>query len=110
MSTAMPNFSERVAAGAALLDKKTPGWYQDIDLGILDLYSTDDCILGQVFGDYSGGAAFLGLDIPGQYAHGFDVPHSDAGEIANLEQWVALTACWKAEIRQRVEAENKVGV
>jgi hypothetical protein len=38
-----------VAAGAALLDEKRPGWFHLIDLERLHLSSTEQCVLGQLF-------------------------------------------------------------
>lgn len=46
--------ADRVKAGAILLDEIKPGWFRDIDVVLLDLSSCEDCILGQLFGDYDG--------------------------------------------------------
>jgi hypothetical protein len=43
--------AQAVTKGAALLDKKMPGWANDIDLGLLKLSSNVDCVLGQLFSD-----------------------------------------------------------
>ena len=44
--------TERIARGAAWLDKEMPDWYTKIDTD--HLYHTDDgCIIGQLFGDFS---------------------------------------------------------
>ena len=50
----MNTVNERVERGAALLDEKRPGWWQDIDLGRLDISSSCDCIAGQQPGGYAG--------------------------------------------------------
>jgi hypothetical protein len=42
----------RVAAGAAYLDAKRPGWHQHVQLGRIDMASNVHCILGQLFGFY----------------------------------------------------------
>jgi hypothetical protein len=42
-------YTERIARGAAFLDEKQPGWRERIDLGELDLNSSECCILGQLF-------------------------------------------------------------
>lgn len=39
----------RVARGAALLDEKRPGWFNEIDLDDLMLASGRQCVLGQLF-------------------------------------------------------------
>lgn len=41
--------AERVAAGAALLDEHVPGWDRRINLVLLDLPDTCNCVLGQLF-------------------------------------------------------------
>jgi hypothetical protein len=48
----VPGLAERVAAGVAWLDQNVPDWSGRIDLGDLNLAVCDDCILGQVFGNY----------------------------------------------------------
>lgn len=55
----MATVAERVRKGAKLLDKEYPGWEKRIDLSILDLESTCDCILGQLYGGYGAGLEAL---------------------------------------------------
>jgi|SRR5687767_3155980 len=40
---------DRVAQGAAWLDIRYPGWFNGIDLSILDLADCHQCVLGQVY-------------------------------------------------------------
>ena len=40
--------AERVAKGAATLDKTAPGWEHDIDLDKLRMSGAFDCVLGQL--------------------------------------------------------------
>lgn len=50
----------RVARGVALLDERGPqGWRDKIDLDRLDIIY--NCVLDQVFGDFTGGMEALGL-------------------------------------------------
>jgi hypothetical protein len=44
---------ERVARGAAYLDRHVPGWVDIIDLSQLNLSSQCGCVLGQLEGDFS---------------------------------------------------------
>jgi hypothetical protein len=44
----MATVSERVEAGAALLDKEVPGWHRVINLDELTLSSCEACVCGQV--------------------------------------------------------------
>lgn len=50
----MNTVADRVKAGAILLDGIKPGWFKNIDVFSLDLSTCEDCILGQLFGDYDG--------------------------------------------------------
>ena len=45
----------RVAAGIALLNERqwSKPWYQVIDLDQLDIHSSTNCVLGQLFGSYA---------------------------------------------------------
>ena len=42
---------QRVQAGAKLLDEKSPGWFQRIDLGKLCMSDGTVCVLGQLFAE-----------------------------------------------------------
>lgn len=45
------DFKENIELGVAWLNEVKPNWLEDIDLDTLNM-ETNDCILGQVFGDY----------------------------------------------------------
>jgi hypothetical protein len=45
----MSTVAERVSAGIALLDEEIPNWRDKIDLTELNIRSTRNCVLGQVF-------------------------------------------------------------
>lgn len=76
----------RVDAGAKFLDQHHPGWDQLIDLARLNLESSDDCVLGQLYGSYGRGLDRLfprkdGV-IPERYPLGFTEPDmSNYGEL-----------------------------
>jgi len=44
--------AERVAAGAEWLDANYPGWVDHVDLVLLDIRDCEDCVLGQLAGNY----------------------------------------------------------
>lgn len=48
-----PLYSWRAAAGARLMDQKSPGWYLKIDKEILDFTDDDACIIGQAVGNFT---------------------------------------------------------
>lgn len=41
-----------VNRGVALLDAHVPGWYNQVDVSILNLHSSINCVLGQVYGHF----------------------------------------------------------
>lgn len=89
----MPELSieERVAAGAAWLDKHRPGWADAINLDQLDLADCTVCVLGQVYGDFWNAPLSDGL--PGEWTRratemGFADDHGRYTELN--EAWAAL--------------------
>lgn len=83
------------AAGAALLDKREPGWYCRVRPDTLDINSLKNCVLGQVFGHYSTGRHLLGLSLDPS-VHGFDTPGDD-------EDMLELEDAWREEVKARWE-------
>lgn len=51
-----------VARGMALLDEQNTGWVDDIRVISLDLSNTEDCVLGQLYGNYYVGCRRLYSD------------------------------------------------
>ncbi|MEK7583502.1 MAG: hypothetical protein AAB483_03845 [Patescibacteria group bacterium] len=85
---------ERVQRGAALLDKRVPGWVMRINLETLDIGESQFCVLGQLFKSYSNG--FQALGIPGGAGiHGFN---SIGGKSA---EYALLNPAWKCLIKRR---------
>lgn len=81
-----------VTAGAAFLDARVPDWYLYVDIERLDICDTQDCVLGQLYGEFC-----TGLD---------DLQISDARALGLSHQRVAvlgeLTAYWRLAIRARL--------
>lgn len=102
------NVTERVERGAALLDEKRPGWWRDIDLERLNIWSTCDCTAGQQPGGYAATMNLLGIGHSAESAaHGFepyapdpDLPIAEFGR-AIAEECEALTAAWRDLITSR---------
>jgi hypothetical protein len=95
--------TERVQRGAALLDEKRPGWWQQIDLDDLNLRDGCTCIGGQLCArktgteeDYLIFMDELGLSRADEVRHGFD----RAGDDSDYD---ALTAAWRDLITKRRE-------
>lgn len=116
----MTTIIERVERGARLLDLMRPGWAREIALDRLAMESCDECILGQLYGDYLSGLEvleskfgdeFYELKRPGP-KHGFTLFREEQNweqEVVGVDQvrewFVPLTRAWRAEIRKRLESE-----
>lgn len=57
--------AKHVARGAALLDHYYPNWHLKIDLDKLNMWSTTNCTLGQLYGSYALGLKEIRLSGPG---------------------------------------------
>jgi hypothetical protein len=55
-------YAEWVDNGARFLDKEVPGWWRRVSIETLDMATSRQCVLGQLFGSYSGGCERLGLE------------------------------------------------
>jgi len=93
--------------GAKLLDKHYPGWHRQINDAALRMINYQDCILGQLTGDYERGVCALkrkgALVGPMQAAvvrHGF---YSTA---ETQRYWHDLESAWTNEINQRRQQEG----
>lgn len=129
------NEIKAAATGAALLDERIPGWYNDIDIYSLDVSDACKCVMGQIgnarvpldergasnpYGVTSPYCAGLTLLWPGYYdddaaeesidtdaaeLHGFE--HDTFGDVFGGlgTQYDGLTEAWKAEILRRREGD-----
>jgi len=79
--------------GAKFLDEQLGrGWRRKIRRRQLDLAEPCNCVLGQLYGDYSDGAYELGLVYSEEVRLGFD---------SEEEEYEALTAAWLEVLRGR---------
>ena len=92
MTTTM---EQRVAAGAALLDQKNPGWRERINVEELQLWSRFQCILGQLYGVYETGLGALGAYGNDGYNNELDwaIRHGFNGRFGD-----PLNEAWKREL------------
>jgi hypothetical protein len=99
--------AERVAAGAALLDEKIPGWRDEINIKTLDLVSFRQCILGQLFGHYRDGLEALDVSPEGAFGRATDVlgrpygfyPSDKDSYAEEAEELKLLTVAWTHKIQ-----------
>lgn len=101
MSTAV-QYTTNAPAGAELLDEKCPGWASEISLDTLDIDSSQNCVLGQLYGDFSRGAIalFSAAAYSGSQQSGFMcIPDPSRSAPCNAAE---LNAEWRELIRERL--------
>jgi len=101
------NYADRVARGAALLDRERPGWAAEIAIDELAMASCNDCILGQIYGRYTVGLSSVFRDTEASWlspAHyGFTL--YDGEQVQDFKETMLrfreLADAWRTEIRAR---------
>ncbi len=73
------SISERVQNGVNLLNDYAGDWFWLVKLDILDITSTEYCVLGQLFGSFQNGTRDLGFsyDQYTQSLNGFEMTHDE---------------------------------
>lgn len=89
-------FENEIKAGAAYLDRVRPGWEHYIDLELLDMDHMNNCVIGQVFGNYLDWLLRVG---------------SMADEVKELGffgsvSWVELGEEWRVFITERLNTNT----
>lgn len=75
--TLVNEIETRVARGAALLDKKNPGWHDEIEVNDILVDSFISCPLAQLYGDWGKGCEGLGVTGDDSWQYGFDLGPND---------------------------------
>ena len=89
---------EFVEKGVELLDKARPDWYKEIDMEAFYISSCQQCILGQLFGNYTDGTIVLDVS-DHAYEHGFDIPSTLSTDDGVYFEY--LQREWEGQIEQR---------
>lgn len=87
-----------VWAGIGYLNVHRPGWRRKIDLDRLNLASGEQCVLGEVYGEFDKGLSTLGLDLGTAEALGFLAKKNPDGSRDSLD-YDKLTAEWRVAYR-----------
>lgn len=102
------NFENEVAQAAEWLDETHEGWHHKVDPDILDLYSTCDCVLGQLHGRYCNAPEEITKECPhafGQLIHGYEPEDTDLSDNMvdelNTRIQARMEKAWKREIASR---------
>lgn len=101
----MSEFKARAARGAALLDELRPGWYRDVDANTFSIVSTTQCIVGQLFGDWTYGTQELNIEGNRDACEhfGFELTEDEYGLEAPRD---ILESRWLLEIANRFHASH----
>lgn len=104
MAAVTPEIESRVRAGAKALDEYIDNWADRICTTELNMYYDNQCILGQLYGDFDAGLDAFGWDLHAAYAYGFYVFGDEWDSVAC--EYDALTKAWKDEIARRRTASR----
>ena len=97
--------TSEVRAGALFLDKKQPGWENEIDVGLLHMGSMKNCVLGQLHGSYERGLGKLGITFEDESRLGLLISFRALLRPLILRYpYSARTNAWKQEIADRQAA------
>lgn len=103
---------ERVQRGAAYLDEVDPGWHRRVDVETLELGDGQQCVLGQLHGEFRlglGRSHLLTLSSAPRtslspVAYGFKCVNGVSDEW-QARDYDLLTAAWRSAVRQRQQAD-----
>ena len=97
-----------ILRGMALLDEKSPGWENEVDLAILDQYHAEwsrsnhcGCVLVHVYGSYYAGLDELGIDAIDADQFGFSHPCFFSNREEVELGYKTLTSWWRRLFRAR---------
>ncbi len=97
-------YEKQVEMGAKWLDNAKPGWFNDINIGTLNLGDYRSCTLGQTFGSMVSKnlCADIGFSIPRGFILSCKYMTKEEGE----EHYKILSGTWIREILRRRAMER----
>lgn len=95
-------FDECVALGMLFLDDAVPGWDDRITPKTLNMASSNDCVLGQLYGSYWVGMRQLrvGYHAAERFGFAYDIKHCNS-MLNGATEYRVLTQAWVAKLAQR---------
>lgn len=98
----VPDFGarKRVAAGAALLDERWPGWWNEIDTRKLAIHDGRFCVVGQLYGGYTRGIISL-LGLTSSFGAPSEMGFNMTLHAEQMKEAAALHREWLAAIAER---------
>lgn len=107
----MVTFTEQIARGTAVLDAHSPhgpGWVFHVDTDRLDMSRWNECVLGQLYGEFYEAAERLAARLDSYasssitafvVAHGFEI-RPEVGKTFTLDEYRALAVEWRTHITE----------
>ncbi len=95
--------SQNVNRGANFLDHYMPLWFMQVDNMRLNMYNSDACLLGQLFGHFQKGVHALVIADPEEYGFSAD-SICDNCDLGTETVYSMLTSLWNDEIDYRIGA------
>ncbi len=97
----------RAGRGADLLDDWIPGWYNRVNLDALDISDCDNCVLGQLYGNFS--LALIKTGLAETILFGFATPFGGLDDLTDVDEmgrvmteaFMPLTQAWREQIIAR---------
>lgn len=89
---------EAVDEGMEFLNDEVPFWQDDVDIQTLDMATWNECLLGQMYGNFGLGLEALGIDEDEAQAMGFISPPGALGLAVEEEVYAMLTGEWVSRI------------
>ena len=89
----MEKVLSRVLRGAALLDERSPHWFETVNLTTFTMRLIGKCVLSYAYGDFFVGLEALGMTMAKSVAYGFSTNR--------MSEYNAITTLWRDEILAR---------
>lgn len=96
-------YQQAAARGAVRLDEACPGWWRQVT-SPLQMDTSTDCVLGQVYGEYYLGKCQLKVRQPARHGYTLTMGRYYFGR--RLLAWQKLADAWSVEITARRSTEN----
>jgi hypothetical protein len=106
-------YEEQINEGVALLDRIKPGWYHQVELQMLNMNSCFNCVMGQLFGEFTKATEEVGHHPPDRWEwaaqYGFALTENEEGDPADSSDYNRLSHEWVDTIL-RLRKERRHGV
>lgn len=102
--------SRRIQVGIKWLNKTEPNWINKVKITQFRIEHTEQCVIGQVFGDYIRLKNMHNDEFPdnaGGFALDYHSKYKEGNNITLLPFWKTLQKLWLVELRRLKKAQRK---